>query len=110
MDFESSSTENRFTIKPNVDPAIDESKSGPAGSRAVFSKHKKYDWINVKCKVKEVSAKTVSSEKKKMMGLSDFLTDVARRELEHLDSRITSCCVIYIPLVLLILPVATVPK
>jgi hypothetical protein len=70
----------------------------------------KYDWINVKCKVKEVSAKTVSSEKKKMMGLSDFLTDVARRELEHLDSRITSCCVIYIPLVLLILPVATVPK
>lgn len=38
-------------------------------------------------------------EKRKMMGLSDFLTDVARRELEHLDARITSCCVIYIPLV-----------
>eukprot|EP00063_Salmo_salar_P082752 XP_014057587.1 PREDICTED: uncharacterized protein LOC106606036 isoform X3 [Salmo salar] len=33
-----------------------------------------------------------------MMGLSDFLTDVARRELEHLDTRIPSCCVIYIPL------------
>ena len=33
------------------------------------------------------------------MGLSDFLTDVARRELEHLDARIPSCCVIYIPLV-----------
>ena len=32
------------------------------------------------------------------MGLSDFLTDVARRELEHLDARIPSCCVIYIPL------------
>lgn len=33
------------------------------------------------------------------MGLSDFLTDVARRELEHLDARIPSCCVIYIPVV-----------
>lgn len=33
------------------------------------------------------------------MGLSDFLTDVARRELEHLDACIPSCCVIYIPLV-----------
>ena len=39
------------------------------------------------------------SEKRRMMGLSDFLTDVARRELEQLDTRITSCCVIYIPLV-----------
>lgn len=38
-------------------------------------------------------------EKRKMMGLSDFLTDVARRELQQLDARITSCCVIYIPLV-----------
>lgn len=34
-----------------------------------------------------------------MMGLSDFLTDVARRELEQLDAHISSCCVIYIPLV-----------
>lgn len=33
------------------------------------------------------------------MGLSDFLTNVARKELEHLDARISSCCVIYIPLV-----------
>lgn len=40
-----------------------------------------------------------SPEKRRMMGLSDFLTDVARRELEQLDARITSCCVIYIPLV-----------
>lgn len=39
------------------------------------------------------------TEKRKMMGLSDFLTDVARRELEQLDAHITSCCVIYIPLV-----------
>ncbi|KAM6967476.1 mutS protein homolog 5 [Aplochiton taeniatus] len=62
VDFESSVTENRFTIKPSVDPAIDE-------------------------------------KKRRMMGLSDFLTDVARRELEHLDARIPSCCVIYIPLI-----------
>lgn len=39
------------------------------------------------------------SEKRRMVGLSDFLTDVARKELEQLDPRITSCCVIYIPLV-----------
>ncbi|XP_060905407.1 mutS protein homolog 5 [Labrus mixtus] len=62
VDFESSIAENRFTIKPNVDSAIDD-------------------------------------KKRRMMGLSDFLTDVARRELEHLDSRIPSCCVIYIPLI-----------
>lgn len=41
------------------------------------------------------------AEKRKMMGLSDFLTDVARRELEQLDAHISSCCVIYIPLVCL---------
>uniref|UniRef100_A0A8C7HAV5 MutS protein homolog 5 n=1 Tax=Oncorhynchus kisutch TaxID=8019 RepID=A0A8C7HAV5_ONCKI len=62
VDFEGSLAENRFTVKPNVDPAIDE-------------------------------------KKRRMMGLSDFLTDVARRELEHLDTRIPSCCVIYIPLI-----------
>lgn len=41
------------------------------------------------------------AEKRKIMGLSDFLTDVARRELELLDAHISSCCVIYIPLVCL---------
>lgn len=39
------------------------------------------------------------SEKRRMMGLSDFLTDVARAELENLDSRFSSCSVLYIPLV-----------
>jgi len=33
------------------------------------------------------------------MGLPSFLTEVARKELENLDSRIPSCSVIYIPLV-----------
>lgn len=33
------------------------------------------------------------------MGLPSFLTEVAQKELENLDSRIPSCSVIYIPLV-----------
>uniref|UniRef100_A0A667XGR5 MutS homolog 5 n=1 Tax=Myripristis murdjan TaxID=586833 RepID=A0A667XGR5_9TELE len=73
VDFESSVTENRFTIKPNVDPAVDE-------------------------------------KKRRMMGLPDFLTDVARRELENLDARIPSCCVIYIPLIGFLLSVPRLPS
>ncbi|KAM9722682.1 mutS protein homolog 5 isoform 2-T2 [Menidia menidia] len=73
VDFESSSEENRFTIKANVDPSIDE-------------------------------------KKRRMMGLSDFLTDVARRELEHLDPQIPSCCVIYIPLIGFLLSVPRLPS
>ncbi|XP_034466474.1 mutS protein homolog 5 isoform X3 [Hippoglossus hippoglossus] len=73
VDFEASIAENRFTIKPNVDPAIDE-------------------------------------KKRRMMGLSDFLTDVARRELEHLEARIPSCCVIYIPLIGFLLSVPRLPS
>ncbi|KAE8288785.1 MutS protein-like protein 5 [Larimichthys crocea] len=73
VDFETSTAENRFTVKPNVDPAIDEKKT-------------------------------------RMMGLSNFLTDVARRELEHLDARIPSCCVIYIPLIGFLLSVPRLPS
>ncbi|XP_042345526.1 mutS protein homolog 5 [Plectropomus leopardus] len=73
VDFETSVAENRFAIKPNVDPAIDE-------------------------------------KKRRMMGLSDFLTDIARRELENLDARIPSCCVIYIPLVGFLLSVPRLPS
>ncbi|XP_029359638.1 mutS protein homolog 5 [Echeneis naucrates] len=73
VDFETSMAENCFTIKPNVDPAIDE-------------------------------------KKRRMIGLSDFLTDVARRELEHLDTCIPSCCVIYIPLIGFLLSVPRLPS
>ncbi|XP_048117765.1 mutS protein homolog 5 isoform X6 [Alosa alosa] len=73
VDFESSVAENRFTIKPNVDPAVDE-------------------------------------KKRRMMGLPDFLTEVARTELEHLDSRIPSCCVIYIPLIGFLLSIPRLPS
>ncbi|KAM6365911.1 LOW QUALITY PROTEIN: mutS protein homolog 5 [Alca torda] len=62
VDFEGSISENRFTVRPNVDPTIDE-------------------------------------KKRKLMGLSDFLTEVARKELETLENHIPSCCVIYIPLI-----------
>ncbi|KAK3560765.1 hypothetical protein QTP86_019211, partial [Hemibagrus guttatus] len=72
VDFEGSLAENRFTIKPNVDPAIDE-------------------------------------KKRRIMGLSDFLTDVARAELESLDSRFSSCSVIYIPLIGFLLSVPRLP-
>ncbi|XP_021164522.2 mutS protein homolog 5 [Fundulus heteroclitus] len=73
VDFDASLEENRFTVKPNVDPAIDE-------------------------------------KKRRMMGLPDFLTDVARRELERLDSGIPSCCVIYIPLIGFLLTVPRLPS
>nr|XP_023658277.1 mutS protein homolog 5 [Paramormyrops kingsleyae] len=73
VDFEGSLAENRFTVKPNVDPEIDE-------------------------------------KKRRMMGLSDFLTQVARKELENLDSRIPSCSVIYIPLIGFLLSVPRLPS
>ncbi|XP_074167535.1 mutS protein homolog 5 isoform X3 [Sminthopsis crassicaudata] len=63
VDFEGSIAENRFTVRPNIDPDIDE-------------------------------------KKRRLMGLPSFLTEVARKELETLDSRIPSCCVLYIPLFL----------
>ncbi|CAB1334654.1 unnamed protein product, partial [Coregonus sp. 'balchen'] len=63
VDFQGSLAENRFTVKPNVDPAIDE-------------------------------------KKRRMMGL----------ELEHLDARIPSCCVIYIPLIGFLLSVPRLPS
>lgn len=93
MDFEASIAENRFTIRANVHPAIDESMCQLSSERITLA----CDGI--------VGLFTLSMmplplpEKRRMMGLSDFLTDVARRELEQLDARITSCCVIYIPLV-----------
>nr|XP_060611047.1 mutS protein homolog 5 isoform X1 [Anolis sagrei ordinatus] len=72
VDFESSTAENHFTVRPNVDAIIDE-------------------------------------KKRKLMGLSDFLTDVARKELEDLDNRIPSCSVIYIPLIGFLLSIPRLP-
>ncbi|KAM6127090.1 mutS protein homolog 5 [Pterocles gutturalis] len=72
VDFEGSVSENRFTVRPNVDPTIDE-------------------------------------KKRKLMGLSDFLTEVARKELETLDNHIPSCCVIYIPLIGFLLSIPRLP-
>ncbi|KFQ18517.1 MutS protein 5, partial [Merops nubicus] len=72
VDFEGSISENRFTVRPNVDPTIDE-------------------------------------KKQKLMGLSDFLTGVARKELEALDNHIPSCSVIYIPLIGFLLSIPRLP-
>ncbi|KAK2113418.1 MutS protein msh5 [Saguinus oedipus] len=41
----------------------------------------------------------IDEKKRRLMGLPNFLTEVARKELENLDSRIPSCSVIYIPLI-----------
>ncbi|XP_064217294.1 mutS protein homolog 5 isoform X4 [Aotus nancymaae] len=41
----------------------------------------------------------IDDKKRRLMGLPNFLTEVARKELENLDSRIPSCSVIYIPLI-----------
>ncbi|KAF4104384.1 hypothetical protein G5714_015371 [Onychostoma macrolepis] len=72
VDFEASVAENRFTVRPNVDPVIDE-------------------------------------KKRKMMGLPDFLTDVARAELENLDPRFSTCSIIYIPLIGFLLSLPRLP-
>ncbi|XP_048346583.1 mutS protein homolog 5 [Sphaerodactylus townsendi] len=72
VDFEASISENHFTVRPNVDPIIDE-------------------------------------KKRKLMGLSDFLTDVARKELHDLDNQIPSCSVVYIPLIGFLLSIPQLP-
>ncbi|XP_072189426.1 mutS protein homolog 5 [Excalfactoria chinensis] len=73
VDFEGSVSQNRFTVRPNVDPTIDE-------------------------------------KKRRLMGLSDFLTEVAQKELETLDNHIPSCCVIYIPLIGFLLSIPRLPS
>ncbi|KAK2880744.1 hypothetical protein QQF64_008965 [Cirrhinus molitorella] len=73
VDFEGSMAENRFIVRPNVDPVIDE-------------------------------------KKRRMMGLPDFLTDVARAELENLDPRFSTCSVIYIPMIGFLLSVPRLPS
>ncbi|KAG8552844.1 hypothetical protein GDO81_003107 [Engystomops pustulosus] len=72
VDFEESVREKRFSIKPQVDPTVDD-------------------------------------KKRRMQGLSDLLTEVARRELETLDSQIPSCSVVYIPLIGYLLSIERLP-
>uniref|UniRef100_A0A8C5QV73 MutS homolog 5 n=1 Tax=Leptobrachium leishanense TaxID=445787 RepID=A0A8C5QV73_9ANUR len=51
----------------------------------------------------------VDEKKRHLQGLSDFLTEVARKELETLDSKIPFCCVIYIPLIGFLLSIPRLP-
>ncbi|KAF4796266.1 MutS protein 5 [Turdus rufiventris] len=73
VDFEGSLSENRFTVRPNVDATIDD-------------------------------------KKRKLMGLPDFLTEVAQKELEALGNHIPSCSVIYIPLIGFLLSIPRLPN
>ncbi|XP_073227555.1 mutS protein homolog 5-like isoform X2 [Porites lutea] len=60
IDFDESTEQNRFVVKPGVDPSLDE-------------------------------------KKRTYNGLPDFMTKVAREELNKLSSSITECNVIYLP-------------
>ncbi|XP_015977144.1 mutS protein homolog 5 isoform X3 [Rousettus aegyptiacus] len=51
----------------------------------------------------------VDEKKRRLMGLSSFLTEVAWKELDNLDSRIPSCSVIYIPLIGFLLSIPRLP-
>nr|XP_048293859.1 mutS protein homolog 5 isoform X1 [Myodes glareolus] len=51
----------------------------------------------------------IDSEKRRLMGLPSFLTEVAQKELENLDARIPSCSVIYIPLIGFLLSIPRLP-
>ncbi|XP_073938643.1 mutS protein homolog 5 isoform X3 [Castor canadensis] len=51
----------------------------------------------------------IDEKKRRLMGLPSFLTEVARKELENLDSRIPSCSVIYIPLIGFLLSISRLP-
>ncbi|XP_058288364.1 mutS protein homolog 5 isoform X5 [Hylobates moloch] len=52
----------------------------------------------------------IDEKKRRLMGLPNFLTEVARKELENLDSRIPSCSVIYIPLIGFLLSIPRLPS
>uniref|UniRef100_A0A8D2DDL0 MutS protein homolog 5 n=1 Tax=Sciurus vulgaris TaxID=55149 RepID=A0A8D2DDL0_SCIVU len=52
----------------------------------------------------------IDEKKRRLMGLPSFLTEVARQELENLDSRIPSCSVIYIPLIGFLLSIPRLPS
>uniref|UniRef100_A0A8D0Z0I6 MutS protein homolog 5 n=1 Tax=Sus scrofa TaxID=9823 RepID=A0A8D0Z0I6_PIG len=52
----------------------------------------------------------IDEKKRRLMGLPSFLTEVARKELENLDSRIPSCSVIYIPLIGFLLCIPQLPS
>ncbi|XP_037375313.1 mutS protein homolog 5 isoform X1 [Talpa occidentalis] len=52
----------------------------------------------------------IDRKKRRLMGLPNFLTEVAWKELENLDSRVPSCSVIYIPLIGFLLSIPRLPS
>ncbi|KAM4641957.1 mutS protein homolog 5 [Discoglossus pictus] len=60
--------------------------------------------------VKPYVDQDVDEKKRHLRGLPDFLTEVARKELEALDNQISSCRVIYIPLIGFLLSIPRLPN
>ncbi|XP_051043291.1 mutS protein homolog 5 isoform X1 [Phodopus roborovskii] len=52
----------------------------------------------------------IDAKKRRLTGLPSFLTEVAQKELENLDTRIPSCSVIYIPLIGFLLSIPRLPS
>ncbi|KAM3912213.1 mutS protein homolog 5 [Leptodactylus fuscus] len=51
----------------------------------------------------------IDDKKRRLQGLPDFLTEVARKELQTLDTQIPSCNVVYIPLIGFLLSIKRLP-
>lgn len=115
VDFEGSLAANHFTVLPNIDPEVDESEcwvcewicdpetwastimgSHPQQAATTTGDNFSNHFRNLTF---DIHIYSTLLEKRRLMGLSSFLTEVAWKELDNLDSRIPSCSVIYIPLV-----------
>ena len=82
VDFDDSTSQNRFVVKPGVDENLDESMK--TWIISIFSKRASYI---INC----------FSEKRTYNGLPDFMTKVAQEELSKLDASITECNILYLP-------------
>ncbi|XP_068106499.1 mutS protein homolog 5 isoform X2 [Hyperolius riggenbachi] len=67
--------------------------------------------VTLKCFcIKPFVDPVVDDKKRRLQGLSDFLTEIARKELETLDNKIPSCSVIYMPLLGYLLSIERLPS
>lgn len=108
VDFEGSFAANHFTVLPGIDPEIDESECSvrrgacpamgycPWWTATTAGANHGSQGVNLTL---DVHMSSTLLEKRRLVGLPSFLTEVAWKELESLDPRIPSCSVIYIPLV-----------
>ena len=103
IDFDESTSQNRFTVKPGVDPELDESEDAMASTHLHTRTHTHthtYTHTHTHTYTHNHSTAIRSSpspEKRTYNGLPDFMTQVARQELENLSEDIPECNVIYLP-------------